>query len=475
MDEEKMDVRSDTQGFAAPILPENGGNLDADFAPKLPFAASGREMALAFFMYLPAYLYLQSAAWCFPVFCALFCAMAEWFYRGTPRADESWFWLGCLAVTALAATFGENRVWEGYTPLFTHAFAVYYVLCRSGRLLEGESGHLLPLDALFGLIVFPFKHLFLRIRTVSFALTHRKTGEETHPAAWAAMAVGALLALGLLALAVRELSGADAAFDAWTQKLLGVFQWRLNEQTLWNVLLSLPVGAYLFGLIAGTGREKIEAVRARGERVNAALGSLRKVPVAVWTAALGVFAALYLAFFSLQAGYLFGAFVKMIPDGYTIAEYARQGFFSLCRVMAVNFALLWLVTRACVKPVRQEKTLLLLCAGAAVPESGVCCHRGVQAVSVHQQLRLHTPAVAVCVADCRTRCGDWLRALFARDRKESGPVLDAVFRRDADAAELVLSRSRPKNIFEIPLTEPAVYAIITKLNRASISRDRAVR
>lgn len=61
------------------------------------------------------------------------------------------------------------------------------------------------------------------------------------------MAVGALLALGLLALAVRELSGADAAFDAWTQKLLGVFQWRLNEQTLWNVLLSLPVGAYLFG------------------------------------------------------------------------------------------------------------------------------------------------------------------------------------------------------------------------------------
>ena len=66
MDEEKMDVRSDTQGFAAPILPENGGNLDADFAPKLPFAASGREMALAFFLYLPAYLYLQSAAWCCP-------------------------------------------------------------------------------------------------------------------------------------------------------------------------------------------------------------------------------------------------------------------------------------------------------------------------------------------------------------------------------------------------------------------------
>ena len=362
MDEEKMDVQSGTQELAAPILPENGGNSYAEYAQKLPFAASGREMALAFFMYLPAYLYLQSGTWCFPVFCALFCAMAKWFYRDTPRADESWFWLGCLAVTALAATFGENRVWEGYTPLFTHAFAVYYVLCRSGRLLEGESGHLLPLDALFGLIVFPFRHLFLRVRVVSFALTHRKTGEEKRPAAWAAMAVGALLALGLLALAVRELSGADAAFDAWTQKLLGLLQLRVDGQTLWNVLLSLPVGAYLFGLIAGTGRETLESVRARGERVNAAIASLRRVPVVIWTAALGVFAALYLTFFGLQAGYLFGAFVKMIPDGYTIAEYARQGFFSLCRVMAVNFALLWLVTRACVKPVREEKPLLVLCA-----------------------------------------------------------------------------------------------------------------
>ena len=50
MDEEKMDVRSGTQGFAAPILPENGGNLYPELAPKPPFAASGREMALAFFL-----------------------------------------------------------------------------------------------------------------------------------------------------------------------------------------------------------------------------------------------------------------------------------------------------------------------------------------------------------------------------------------------------------------------------------------
>lgn len=98
MDEEKMDVRSDHPGLCCAHFAGKRRQFGCGFCTEAPFAASGREMALAFFMYLPAYLYLQSAAWCFPVFCALFCAMAEWFYRGTPRADESWFWLGCLAV-----------------------------------------------------------------------------------------------------------------------------------------------------------------------------------------------------------------------------------------------------------------------------------------------------------------------------------------------------------------------------------------
>lgn len=144
MDEEKMVSDRTPRALLRPFCRKTAAIWMRILHRSCRLRPSGREMALAFFMYLLAYLYLQSAAWCFPVFCALFCAMAEWFYRGTPRADESWFWLGCVAVTALAATFGENRVWEGYTPLFTHAFAVYYVLCRSGRLLEGESGQLLP-------------------------------------------------------------------------------------------------------------------------------------------------------------------------------------------------------------------------------------------------------------------------------------------------------------------------------------------
>lgn len=361
MEKKKLDVQSGTQELAAPILPEKTCWDEAYIAKPAPFSASKRELALAAFLYVPAYLYLCGARYAFPVFCALFLLVAEWFYRDAPRSRESWFWLSCVAVTACAASFGKNRVWGDLTVLSAHAFAVYWVLCRANRLLEGETSHLLPLDALFGLVVFPFKHFFLRIRTVGYGVSHFRSGGKKQAAVPAFAALGFALAVGLLALAVQNLSRADAVFSDAAARVFSKLRFEVNGVVLWNVLLSFPVGAYLFGLIAGTGRESLEGVRARGEKVNAALGRLRRVPMGLWTAALGVFALVYAAFFVLQTGYLFGAFTRTVPEGYTVAEYARQGFFALCRVMAVNFALLWLVTRWGARPAREGRGVLALC------------------------------------------------------------------------------------------------------------------
>ena len=58
---------------------------------------------------------------------------------------------------------------------------------------------------------------------------------------------------------------------------------------------------------------------------------------------------------------MFGAFTRTLPVDFTVAEYARQGFFELCRVMALNFVLLWLVTRMSKPPVSERKVSLALC------------------------------------------------------------------------------------------------------------------
>ena len=337
------------------------------------FSASRREIIAAFVSYVLAWWYLFRAylltggpdpgerIWVM-LFVLGFVGLTELLYRQSKRPRESWVWLGCMGVITLGILLDREGVWnQGLHCLFLHLAAVWWVLCRSGRLCEGKSGHLLPLDGLYGFVIFPFKYFYLRIRTVIYAVglplrNRRKVKGIT--LLWSMLAL--LAALSLFALAVSLLSEADAGFN----KLIGrVGDWfRFGDRAyFYRFLFSLPVGQYLFGLLAGAGREEPERLRQRGEALCRWLERLRKVPNLVWAVLTGAFCLLYLLFFAVQSRYLFGAFTRSLPEGFIVSEYARQGFFELCRVMGINFVLLWLVTRVSRRPVRENRPTLILC------------------------------------------------------------------------------------------------------------------
>ena len=364
MDENKLEVQGAAGAFSAPNLPR-----------KKPFSTDWREKTAAFGMYLAAYLYISlfvnwDLTWeqfriGLVIFAALLVGLTELIHWERRRSWESWVWLGCLTVIAVCTALDHNAVWGvGWSIWFLHICAVWWVMSRSGCLAGGETGHLIPLDGLNGFIVFPFKHLFLRIRTVFDALvclfrrTRRRAKTET--LVWTLVAL--IAACGLFALAVSLLMAADDNFAGIFSGLAGFFQnlklW--DEKYVFRFVLSLPVGAWLFGLIAGTGRENRVQLKAQGAALVRWLERLRKVPNRVWTVLLGAFCLLYLLFFVIQGQYLFGAFTRTLPEGFIVADYARQGFFELCRVMAVNFALLWLVARLSRTPVREDKPALVL-------------------------------------------------------------------------------------------------------------------
>ena len=337
----------------------SAGEIPAPVLPKKPrFSASLPEILAALAMYVLARIWFEIGdRWWLLVFVAGFVALTEWLHRGTERPKESWIWLGCMLALTAAIVFERYHAWEyaDYPGFFLHIFAVWWLLSRSGRLAEGESSHLLPLDALNGFIIFPFKHFFLRIRCLWYGLTHlgsRDRRPRTETVVWSAAA--ALAAVLLFVKAAQLLSAADNGFGALLKGFLDWFSFDFDSDKL---LLSLPVGAYVFGLIAGTAREDETRVRSRGRRLSYWLSTLRKVPAPVFAAVLGVFVLFYLAFFILQGRYLFGAVTRTLPDGFVVAEYARQGFFELCRVTALNFALLWLAARLPAQALR-ERTLL---------------------------------------------------------------------------------------------------------------------
>ncbi len=415
-------------------VPKNACARNA-FAEREPFSATRREMLASGLMYALAYLYtrmygamLSSYSAALPrvllaVFTLGFIALTEHLHHDTPRSRESFVWLFCVAALLASVIFLRGRAWEGGIPLlFLHVFAVWWVLSRSGALMEGKSERMLPLDALNGFVVFPFKHFFLQARTAFFAFSRMRGEKKAESGSLAWTLVIAAAALGLLALATSLLMSADEAFA----KLLGGFaerfrfDWDLTalDGFLLRLFLSLPVGAYLFGLVAGTRREDKGVLRKRVARIDGEfLPSLRGVAEHVWLVLLALFCALYALFFVVQGRYLFGAFTRTLPDGFVVAEYARQGFFELCKVMAVNFALLYLATRTSKKGARGG-ALLTLCL-ALLAESLLFAVVALSKLWLYIDCFGFTPrrlqsTWLVCVLAFGTLCAAW--SLLRRER-----------------------------------------------------------
>lgn len=355
-------------GAAAPQSPSQNGRSSPRFSATVP------QLLAALASYGVGYLYLQLffQDWYrgpgLAVFAAVFCLWVEGFCRAArrPAPKESWLWLGILAVLCLAACLYPTGLTFTACLLAAHGTAAYWALARTGMLAEGTTGPLLPLDLVSAFVVLPFGQFFLRLRTLLAGIG------QLRPRRGGLRRVGlVLLTLAVMlpvwGMAIHLLSQADVGFALLTRDLTG-WAARLLPQpdafTLVLLVLSLPVGAWLYGLVGGALRRTVPPVN--GQAVRTGAEALRAAPCPAVAAALAGTCLLYLLFFAVQAGYLFGAFTGRLPAGFTAANYARQGFFELCQVCALNFALLAGAAKLSRSPLRTRPLLrrlaALLCA-----------------------------------------------------------------------------------------------------------------
>lgn len=358
-----------------------------------PFKATRLQLGAALYSYLLGWFYfcglvlggpvLPFAEWyvgsmnpvALGVFCALFFGGAEFFLRraGRKAPAESWWWLGfsalllanLLIVRPLLYGAGYWNDYEygyyGWQVLALHLAAMYWLVCRAGLLTGGgRTGCFAPLDAALCLLGRPFCWFFLRIQVMWYAFKKLWARVRAARQNKKRDLVGAGLALCLLVplfvLALMLLAGADAGFASLLErfaKLLTVPEWVAGRLLMF--VGSLPVGAYLYGALGSVLRQKPDPERQ--SRWLAALDKQRCLPQSAMTLGLLAFCGLYLLFFAVQAGYLFGAFFDRLPAGFTAAEYARRGFFELCAVAMLNFGLLLAVNVLC-KGKPQKRPLL---------------------------------------------------------------------------------------------------------------------
>ena len=293
-----------------------------------------------------------------PLFAAAFLlgvsAFAQALGRSVSRNARFWAfcWLAQSAALALWNPHGSD--WDIWQVLAWHLTAVYWVLARTGMQAAGKANAMILLDGVAGLITLPFGQFFLRLRIMWGAVSvavggwRAKTGASISKAMRrraAELAFGVLLAAGLALLAAGELRGADANFAALLDQWRCFFHWPAFGQAFWEeafrqvfwFCFSLPVSAWLFGLAGGALRRQTPPVTE--QKAYELLGLAPRLPALTGQIAVAGLCGVYALFFAVQlAEYAAALGLPLAPAA--ASGFAVEGFWSLCRVLVLNFAVL---------------------------------------------------------------------------------------------------------------------------------------
>ena len=142
-----------------------------------------------------------------------------------------------------------------------------------------------------------------------------------------AVLLGLVIAVPLLAIMIPLLVSADAAFDGLLQKLPDWDFGELLNSVLWGSFL----GVFLY--VRGSALHhapKAEPARKMKKGIH---------PLTVNTV-LVLIGLLYLVYLLSQLAYFSGGFSGILPEGFTIAQYARRGFFEMAWLCAINLGIM---------------------------------------------------------------------------------------------------------------------------------------
>jgi len=265
----------------------------------------------------------------------------------------TWFWLTVTGLIGASFALWSNTGFTGIISLFLFCSACYYVITASGCTLMGKTGNYLIADGIRTVMLIPLRNFFNQYVSFSFLAKGDKRGKVL-PAI-----LGILLGVVLLMILIPLLERADSGgFGLIVKFLTDLYTARIMEFMLY-AMLAIPVAAYLYALASGAAHRKgTDLIKPEG--VEKSVTSMRVLhPLTVYIA-LGAVCGLYVVFILSQTPYFFSAFSGRRPVGWLIyAEYARQGFFELCWIAAINLAILTIGNLTCKKRRSESRALML--------------------------------------------------------------------------------------------------------------------
>ena len=313
------------------------------------FASGNREMILA------AVLLLLSVGLCNCVFFAGFnlgfavCGMgilaatAVYVLRHRPSGY-------CMALLALSTVILVSfvRSDDGFVKFVMLCFltvAVNVALALgSGKNRYDPAGFLSLLDAPRTFFIQGFGAWGPSFRGLTAALKGLTGKSKTG----GAVLLGLVIAVPVLAVMIPLLTSADAAFDG----LLSLLPEMDFQELLTSVLLGSMVFPVMYSRCAGLRYgARPEEKKAEGKYMN---------HITVITA-LSMVCLLYGVYLLSQLAYFVGGFSGILPEEYSMAEYARRGFFEMAALCGINLGIIALSVGLVRKEPRAPLALRLEC------------------------------------------------------------------------------------------------------------------
>lgn len=234
-------------------------------------------------------------------------------------------------VIAAALLLTDTRFLIRLSMAYSLASYCYFLYAAFGNRIEQGFSNYIYIDFIKILFILPFRSL----GRIFLALFNKTT--EKSSMFLVKILIGIGFAIIPTAVAFSFLSY-DSGFMKIIDDIFSVDGEKVGRMVR-SLFFSVPLAMYGFGLYTASEGKYLHS-RMTAENCERGLQKTKILPQLTALVAVIPLVFLYVVFFISQWKYYVSGFTGILPEAFSHAEYARQGFFELCSVSVINLLII---------------------------------------------------------------------------------------------------------------------------------------
>ena len=225
----------------------------------------------------------------------------------------------------------------------------YFIYSSFGNTLENGVSDFIFMDYIKAIFIMPIYSIVRIFEAISY-------GKAKNTMKQFLKVVSGLALAAIPTIVIFVLLSYDDGFISIFEKIFD-FDTETVFSHIGSLIFAVPLGMYIFSLFASSN-DKILSDKFTANDCNRTFISIRIMPqLTALTAALPILL-VYIVYFISQWQYYISGFTGVLPENFSYAIYAREGFFQLCAVSFINLVVIIAIVLFTKR--KNEKTSVLL-------------------------------------------------------------------------------------------------------------------